>query len=77
MLINIQNLPYRIPVRDVWKLCSRYGRVSSVQVFSAYDSNHPPGAWAMIVIDDVGGWRAIKSLNGGSYEGFILNLRAA
>lgn len=76
MLIRIQNLPYQIPLDEVWRLCSRYGRISSVQVFSAFDSNHPPAAWAMVQIDEEGGRRAIEELDGGAYGGYILHLHS-
>ncbi len=76
MNIYVGNLPYRTEESEIEKLFSKYGEVLSVKLIVDRATGRKKG-FGFVEMDDVGGQKAIDSLNETDFHGRNIKVNAA
>jgi len=76
MNIYIGNLPYRTDESEIEKLFSKYGEVTSVKLIVDRATGRKKG-FGFVEMDDVGGQKAIDSLNETEFNGRNIKVNVA
>lgn len=74
--IYVGNLPFTATTDEVTELFEQYGSVESVNLVTDRDTGRPRG-FGFVEMDDAGGDKAIKALDGTAFGGRNLKINEA
>ncbi len=77
MNIFISNLSYGVTDADLKELFTEFGEISSAKVITDRDTGRSRGFGFVEMPNEAEGLKAIKDLNGGQYDGKVINVNVA
>jgi len=77
MNIFISNLSYGVNDADLKELFGEFGEITSAKVITDRDTGRSRGFGFVEMPNEAEGLKAIKDLNGGQYDGKVINVNVA